>query len=701
MSDYTPKEAEVLPTKRTIKLTPKGLCFYIEMSQEKRSAKFKQAKMSVEKITVLMESNENVNSVNLELANLIQCCQDAKVLHESLINLPLPQDEIKRQCEYFEAKMIRLNNFIETVKHWLSELGHPYVYQNVESPEDQGGTDEINPDDSASNVSSVKANSMKPHSQLSQTSSSASARIKAQAEKAALMQRVAALKRKHQIEAKEENLRREKEQLELETELAATSAKLNVLEMNSSVCGSKRSDGMTSYFERNISQGANVLNLDADMFVPVTLDKKHATDVPVIPQPPVVRPKQSRETRRDERFLDAGESVQFASAVDQNQAGLVHPRYHAHTNGSQDEIVNIMQRQNDIAALLVQQNLSSALPSRNIPVFDGDPLHYRSFIKAFENGVEEKTSNWSDRLHFLEQYTSGEPRNLVHSCQHMPSEMGYNKAKLLLAEHFGNEHKIASSYMERILNWTPVKGEDVKALQSFSLFLRGCSNLTEQMTQMKELDLPFNMRSIIMKLPYKLRERWRNVAYDLLEKNGRRALFVDLVTFIEKQVKIASDPLFGNIQDSPPTKSKSSKTSHFIQRKKESSFATNVTTIKEGDMAQCIGNKIKPSSIPSCLFCLQTNHLLDNCSKFRMKLHRDKINFIKEKGICFGCLKVGHMSKDCRSHLECNVCNQKHPRILHIERQDKGTSSKQSQQTVSSVCFNCNDTDLWSYWGRC
>lgn len=90
--------------------------------------------------------------------------------------------------------MIKLNDFTEMVKHWLSELGHPYVYSNTESPDDQGVADVINPDDSASNVSSVKANSVKPPSQLSRTSSTVSVHMKAQAEKAMLMQRGAALK---------------------------------------------------------------------------------------------------------------------------------------------------------------------------------------------------------------------------------------------------------------------------------------------------------------------------------------------------------------------------------------------------------------------------------------------------------------------------------------------------------------------------
>lgn len=47
------------------------------------------------------------------------------------------------------------------------------------------------------------------------------------------------------------------------------------------------------------------------------------------------------------------------------------------TENCTKEIVNIMQKQNDITTLLVKQNLSSVLPARNIPMFDGDPLQYR------------------------------------------------------------------------------------------------------------------------------------------------------------------------------------------------------------------------------------------------------------------------------------------------------------------------------------
>lgn len=529
--------------KRVLKMSAKGLEYSVTAHQENRSAKFKQAKRCMEKMNVLMESKENGESVKNELSVFINCCEEAHDIHKSLMNLPLPEDEVERQNKYFMDKMTQHSDFTKKVKGWLSDTSHSCVEPNKDNF-DECAANEVNPEDSVSNVSSVKG---KANSQLSRTSSStSSARIKAEADMAALEERLAAQRRKHQIEAQQESLRREKEQLELETELAATKAKLQVLE-NSSQC-SKHSNGMNSYFERKKQQKVTELSADARTFVPDTMDRQnYAPGLPApVFQPPVVKPKQRQFNHMNEMALTVDGPGHVMQAASRIQKGHAHQTQTLADNHHKD-IVNVMQRQNDIAALLVQQNLSSALPSRIISVFDGDPLQYRSFISAFENGVEAKAGNWSDCLYFLEQYTRGQPRDLVHSCQHLPPELGYHRAKSLLAEHFGNEHKIAAAYMDKILNWTPVQNEDVKGLQSFSLFLRGCANLTEQLRYMKELDLPSNLRSIIQKLPYKLRDKWRNVACDLQERRGERATFTDLVGFIERQVKIASDPVFGCI----------------------------------------------------------------------------------------------------------------------------------------------------------
>lgn len=59
----------------------------------------------------------------------------------------------------------------------------------------------------------------------------------------------------------------------------------------------------------------------------------------------------------------------------------------------------------------------------------------------------------------------------------MAPESGYVVAKELPQQHFGNKYKIGSAYMEKALAWQTIKSEDVKALQVYSLFLRGCCNV--------------------------------------------------------------------------------------------------------------------------------------------------------------------------------------------------------------------------------
>ena len=61
--------------------------------------------------------------------------------------------------------------------------------------------------------------------------------------------------------------------------------------------------------------------------------------------------------------------------------------------------------------------------------------------------------------------------------------------------------------MEKALAWQTIKSDEVKALQAYSLFLRGCCNVMEELEYMQEMDMPVNMPvniwSIISKLPFR------------------------------------------------------------------------------------------------------------------------------------------------------------------------------------------------------
>lgn len=70
----------------------------------------------------------------------------------------------------------------------------------------------------------------------------------------------------------------------------------------------------------------------------------------------------------------------------------------------------------------------------------------------------------------------------------------------------GNENRIAAAYIEKALTWPAVNSEDVKVLQTYSLFLCGCCSVMKEHQYMQELDMPTNMRAIMTKLPIELRE---------------------------------------------------------------------------------------------------------------------------------------------------------------------------------------------------
>lgn len=115
--------------------------------------------------------------------------------------------------------------------------------------------------------------------------------------------------------------------------------------------------------------------------------------------------------------------------------------------------------------MLIKQQNRVQLPHRDVPMFSGDPLSYRSFIRAFEQAIEDKTASQQDRLFYLQQFTRGEPQSLVRSCEHMRPDEGYREARRL-QHHYGDELHIATAFMNKALQWPQIKTEDRKALNA-------------------------------------------------------------------------------------------------------------------------------------------------------------------------------------------------------------------------------------------
>lgn len=113
----------------------------------------------------------------------------------------------------------------------------------------EGLQDDVRPDDSISNVQSRRSTQGSGSGKRSSVSGTSFARIKAEADLAALMSRQKLLQDKHALEEEQQQLRKQKERLLLVEGIAAHVAKVSVLRAGSKHTGKPHSNAMNSYFK--------------------------------------------------------------------------------------------------------------------------------------------------------------------------------------------------------------------------------------------------------------------------------------------------------------------------------------------------------------------------------------------------------------------------------------------------------------------
>lgn len=255
--------AAVSSDTRTSQLSVKELANKLDQIQNVRKVKLNQASALKTSIQDFMQSIQ-LSEVKCSLRGFIELCDEIRCLHDSLMGL-LPQEEKERHETWFKAKMMFNDEFIEEVEMWV-QSNENQMSETENNGDKCVGNDDINPNDSVSNVGKNSNESLSSH----RSSTASSVKIKVAAKKAAVMARMAALKERHALEEQEQKIKRKKEQLDLETELAASDAMLAVFQaMDGQRLSQAPTDGMNSYFEKERRRPApQMLNPLAKQYEP-------------------------------------------------------------------------------------------------------------------------------------------------------------------------------------------------------------------------------------------------------------------------------------------------------------------------------------------------------------------------------------------------------------------------------------------------
>ena len=299
-----------------------------------------------------------------------------------------------------------------------------------------------------------------------------------------------------------------------------------------------------------------------------------------------------------------------------------------------------------------EMSLSMSLPDVQVPTFNGDPIDYCYFVRSFQNLIETKTSSDSARLFYLVQYTSGEVQDLMRSCLSMKPQEGYKEATRLLKEKYGQNYKIATTYVDRLVQFPIIKAEDGHALQQFSVLLISCKNTLKEIGYLGKVENPDCLLKIIGKLPFALRLKWRDLADDITSNKSREITFDDVVKFVEKRARALNHPIFGKLNnDSNRSK---------LNKLQDPKLQDPKTRFNFGVDYRPNESKVK------CMMC-EGDHILPRCNRFKSESLDGRLKFVRKKGLCYNCLFQGHMVNSCPKNSFCKVtgCQSKHSTFLH------------------------------------
>ena len=154
--------------------------------------------------------------------------------------------------------------------------------------------------------------------------------------------------------------------------------------------------------------------------------------------------------------LPLGQEVEYGNEIERRKVqSLNNRRYGAPQRGA-------------YASLPVVHNYPP--PRRKIPIFDGDPLSYRTFIRSLETHIAQRMPTDAARLVYLLQHCSPQAcKNLEHFSQNL--EAGYRLSYESLFNDYGQPRIVAYSCEKRLLSYPVLKSRDPDGLKTFSILM--------------------------------------------------------------------------------------------------------------------------------------------------------------------------------------------------------------------------------------
>ena len=290
--------------------------------------------------------------------------------------------------------------------------------------------------------------------------------------------------------------------------------------------------------------------------------------------------------------------------------------------------------------------------------------------------IERRCINPADRLFYLQKYISGKARSILEGSFYRKDDEAYDQAWEALNARYGHPFVIQRAYKEKLNNWPKIGSRESVKMRQFSDFLTACSNAMPHIKGFQVLNDSEENQKMLQKLTDWITSRWNCHVTKQLRETDEYPEFKEFADFMARKAETACNPVT-SFHALKPTEEK---TFREVKHPKANAFTTNVkasdqsgtvtktqnaveNSSKDSNGSKRINASSSSQSSVSCICCGES-HSIHKCQKLTNNSVEDKKRSIFDNKLCFGCLRKGHNSKDCKNKATCGICKKHHPTPL-------------------------------------
>ena len=340
--------------------------------------------------------------------------------------------------------------------------------------------------------------------------------------------------------------------------------------------------------------------------------------------------------------------------------------------------------------------LRTQLPSPQVMTFDGDVRHWAAFITSFTTQIASRVQDPAVKLSYLIQFCLGDARECIKDCVLYPPEFGYNKALETLSGRYGSKHQMAASYLQDIKHGPKINANDPDALQQFAVSLDTTQIVLSQLSYASEINSSETILQCVKRLPYHLSNKWVETSAKITLEEWRDPAFADFVVFVKNHARVANTYMARELakvnadrwkKENGTSKAKdAAKRGSKHQEPESKPKVTTMTTSKTKNKEKTVATASDEGSVKprfKCPCCETDSHSLVDCRRFGIASLDEKTKIIQRAGLCFRCLRRGHMAKDCDKM--CDKCGKRHHTLIHDPAREKPSTTQDASVNVATV----------------